>query len=478
MVGKWHMGRDRGATVSVDGNANGVFTEYDYDYGLAEPGTMVYHPMRRGFDACYGFINLGGQSYWQYEHGFFENLWRFELNTPIDGVEDDDGLATYLTTRLTEEACSFIETQAAAATPFFLHLAYNAVHTPMEAPSSPPGLGEGDPGWYPDADWYNAKYPNMWQTPDYSASNGQAEDQAVRAVLMAMLYHMDQGIGQVVDALKTNGVWENTIVVFWSDNGGASASRASNAPLRERKHFNYEGGVRVPMAICWPAGLGAYSNTSVSAPVMSIDILPTVLAAAEIEPLNGFDGFDGKNLLPLIRGQVEGVHDALYWSEGGEAGEYAVRQGDWKLYIDEDVYELYNLRDDIGETNDLAALYPEKVRSMRQAFFAWLTEMVHASGDRLDERLWSTTTPPDAGKAAIEIQGAQAQDGQVELEYDEKVGWLTGGPVFEATDALVDGWAPVDPGSLEQIDRFLDTATYRARFDAATPVGFLRVLEE
>jgi arylsulfatase A-like enzyme len=312
------------------------------------------------------------------------------MDEPIGGIDDGDALETYLTTRFTEEACSFIETQAASNNPFFVFLSYNAVHTPMEAPSSPAGLSEGDSGWYPDADWFNTNYPNMWQTPAYSHSLGRQQDQDTRAILMAMLYHMDEGIGQVVDTLKTNGVWNNTIVIFWSDNGGSQASRASNNPLRERKHFNYEGGIRVPMSISWPDGLGAYSNTVVSSPVMSIDILPTVLDAADIEPLNGFEALDGKSLLPLIRGEVESVHDALYWSEGGEAGEYAVREGDWKLYIDEDIYELYNLRDDISESTDLSGTYPERVSSMRQKFLAWMNEMVDASGDQLDDRLWST----------------------------------------------------------------------------------------
>jgi hypothetical protein len=292
---------------------------------------------------------------------------------------------------------------------------------------------------------------------------------------MAMLYHMDQGIGRVVDTLKAEGVWENTIIVFWSDNGGAKASGASNNPLHEQKHFNYEGGIRVPMTVCWPAGLGACSNTVVSAPVMSIDILPTVLDAAEIEPINGFDAFDGKSLLPLIRGEVENIHDALCWSEGGVAGEYSIRQGDRKLYIDENVYELYNLADDIGESNDLSNVNPDKVRELRQKFFAWMSEMVAASGDVLDDRLWSYTTPPNPSGSAIDLYQVQAGDGSFEIEYDEMVGWLTNGPVFESTDSLTNNWTPVVPESLQQLDRYLDKGTYRAAFPADQPQQFFRI---
>jgi arylsulfatase A-like enzyme len=470
-VGKWHQGRDRTASVSIDGNTNSVFTEFDYDYGTAAEQTMLYHPMKRGFDTCYGFINLGGQSYWNYEYGFFDDLWRFECDTPVDGVDDGDALETYLTTRFTEKACDFIETQSAADQPFFVYLSYNAVHTPMEAPASPDGLSEGDEGWYPDADWYDANYPDMGQTPSYVYDTmSDADKQANRAILMAMLYHMDQGIGQVLQTLEDQGVRDNTIVIFWSDNGGSQASVAANDPLRERKHFNYDGGVRVPMTLSWPDVLGAYSNTTVSAPVMSIDLLPTVLDAAGIEPLNGFDALDGKSLLPLIRGEVDSIHESLCWSEGGDTGEYAIRQGDWKLYIDEDVYELYNLRDDIGETNDLSALYPDRLRAMRQDFFAWMSEMTDDAGDDIDERLW-TLTPDGSTNAAI--QAYSFSGGTLEIEYDETADSGTG---FETTGNLVSNvWKTVTPDSQIQLDRYLDQSTYRVEFTTDDPKKFFRI---
>lgn len=482
MVGKWHQNRDRTATVGVDGNGDGDFIDFVEDYGFAVPETMRYHPMRRGYDEVYGFIDLGGSSYWNYGNGFFEDYYRHQSGSPIGGVNDGDALETYMTTRYTEEACAFIEAQSASNKPFFLHLAYNAVHTPMEAPASPAGLSEGDPGWFPDATWYSNHFPNMWQTPAYNlpgALDTQAERdaiQATRASLMAMLYHLDRGIGQVVETLKARGVWENTIVVFWSDNGGALASAAANAPLRERKHFNYEGGVRVPMALSWPAGLGAYSNSTVSAPVISLDILPTVLDAAVIEPVGGFDVFDGKSLLPLIRGETDSIHDALYWSEGGETGEYAIRQGDWKLYIAKTKYELYNLAADIGESNDLAGIYPDKVRALRQAFFAWMSEMTEVSGDNLDDRLWSTVAAPVPGASAIDLYRVRTTNGLLQVEYDEKAGWLPTGPVFESTDSLTNNhWVPVAPDELDQLDRYLELGTYRAGFAVDRPQRFIRI---
>jgi hypothetical protein len=229
------------------------------------------------------------------------------------------------------------------------------------------------------------------------------------------------------------------------------------------------------MSICWPDGLSDYSNTTVSAPVISLDILPTVLDAAGIEPLNGFEAFDGRSWLPLIRGETNRIHESLCWSEGGETGEYSIRQGDWKLYIDENVYELYNLAADIGETNDLSDVYPEQVRAMRQDFFAWMTEMTDAAGDDLDSRLWSITVPPVSGASAVELHSVELSDGMLEVEYDEKAGWLTNGPVFESSASLTNGWTSVVPDTMEQLDRYLDFGTYRAGFSTDEPEKFIRI---
>ena len=392
-VGKWHMGRDKNAKCSIDGNGDGDYIDLE-DYGTIPLSEFAFNPLVRGFDYFYGFVYLGGNDYFNYGEHCFKDNYRFKMGDPIDGISDGDDVKTYYTTRFTDEACSFIETQAATNKPFFLHLAYNAVHTPMQAPVSPAGIAEGAPGWFPDAAWFNARYPDMWKSPAYYDPASPAEKQANRAILMAMLYHMDVGIGRVMDTLKAKGIWDNTLIFFFSDNGGALASVASNNPLREQKHTNYEGGIRVPFALSWPAGLGSRTNIVIDAPVISIDILPTMLEAAGITPTNGFKQFDGRSLLPLIRGEVTSLHDYLYWSEGQIDYEYAIRAGDWKLYINHDTNELYNLTDDIGETNDLAAVYPDKVRALRQEHFRWMTEMATASKDDLEARLWNFESAP------------------------------------------------------------------------------------
>jgi arylsulfatase A-like enzyme len=490
MIGKWHSGRDQTVEVTVDGNSDGDFVDFGTvsepldDYGaLVRPSTAVSHPMNRGFDEVYGFLNLGGQSYWEYGYGFYENFERKNAFTDIDGISDGDDVSTYLTTRLTDKACDFIERQVAANKPFHVHLAYNAVHAPMHAPASPVGLNEGDEGWYPDAAWYEANYPNMWQSLGYlsaTETDTQAEIDAIvdnRSILMAMLYHMDQGIGRVIQTLVDQGVRDNTIVVFWSDNGGASASSAANEPLRLRKHFNYEGGVRVPMTISWPAELTDYAGTTIDAPVTALDILPTVLDAANIEPVYGFDAFDGKSWLPLIKGEVSNLHDYIAWSEGEPEGEYAIRAGDWKLYVDEDTYELYNLAADIDESDDLSASNPDKLRELRQLLYQWMADVTSDAGETLESRLWSygTTSAPD-GSNPINLQSLQVNNDSFVIEFDEKIGWISPSASFEATDNLNPlNWQTVVPDTLEEIDRFKDTGSYQAVFTIDRDMRIFRI---
>jgi len=447
MVGKWHMGRDRSATVSIDGNTDNDFTDFEDDYGTAVLASMPYNPMSRGFDDVYGFINLGGQSYWDYGSGFFDSLHRYQVDEPIDGLVDGDAVATYLTTRLTDVACDTIEDQVAAGKPFYVHVAYNAPHTPLHAPTSPVGLSEGDADWYPDAAYYNSEFPNMWESATYSSPSNSVTNQANRSILMAMLYHMDQGIGRIVAQLKdpngdgneADSVYEDTIIVFWSDNGGAAATASSNIPLHGTKQLNYEGGVRVPMSITWPNGLSGYAGDTVDAPIMAFDLLPTILDACGIEPAGGgFDQFDGKSVLPLIRGEVSELHEALYWSEG-QNGEYAIRKGRWKLYIDEDSYELYDLDADIGEGTDLADLYPEVLRELRQMHYAWMVETTTAAGIDLDERLWNYTTPaPEKLTATLSEEAFDYTAGSLNGQSGG-AGWASGwsGDMLVADGSLV-----------------------------------------
>lgn len=310
-IGKWHLGLDE-----------------DYP-------ELKWHAMSRGFDECYKFMGRGGHSYFdlrsdsegKFAHPIYRNKERI----------NDEG---YLTNRLSEEAVAFIDRNQQR--PFFLYLAYNAVHAPAEAPQA-------------DIDEYRRRFPGL---------------STERAILMAMLKHLDDGVGDVVARLKQDGLFDNTLLFFLTDNGGSRAMRADNTPLRGFKGSLEEGGIRTPFLVSWPAKFSG--KRTIDTPVISLDILPTVLDALGKLPVE--NDFDGKSLLPLFRGESTTHHDTLYWSKGGD-GEWAVRRGDWKLRAVKEQRELFNLADDPSETTNLAEKRPELVQTLSSAFDAWIAQM-------------------------------------------------------------------------------------------------------
>ncbi|MHC4403464.1 MAG: sulfatase family protein [Planctomycetota bacterium] len=243
----------------------------------------------------------------------------------------------YLTHRITEEAVSFIRRHTSR--PFFLYVAYNAVHAPAQAPKEDVKRQTGD---------------------------------ETRDTLMAMLKHLDDGVGQIVGTLKGEGLFENTLLFFLTDNGGSAAMHANNAPLRGFKQQDYEGGIRVPFIVSWPAALPR--GTTCDVPVCSIDVVPTALAAAGI-PRPADRVLDGNNILPALQGETNRVHEHLFWSSGGREGKWAVRSGRWKLVGQKDLVELFDLEADLGETTDLSQDNPQKVAELTRLHDAWLDQM-------------------------------------------------------------------------------------------------------
>jgi arylsulfatase A-like enzyme len=180
-----------------------------------------------------------------------------------------------------------------------------------------------------------------------------------------MLVALDDAVGQVLDALKEHGLDERTLVFFLSDNGGPTPSNTSrNDPLRGIKGQTYEGGIRVPFLVRWKGRLP--QGQVYARPVVSLDIVPTALAAAGVERPKGLDGVD---LLPFLTGKDPAApHTTLFWRFGQRA---AVRAGEWKLVLDAGTSELYRIADDPGEARDLAAEQPEKVKELRAAYEEW-----------------------------------------------------------------------------------------------------------
>jgi len=287
----------------------------------------AWSPALRGFDEVYGFLGRGAHDY-------------FKLDDPSDPIYrrtepvKDTG---YLTDRLGEETTAFLTRHKES--PFFAYLAFNAVHAPLQAPAD--------------------------ELAKFSTGNPD------RDARLAMGKRMDDAIGLVVRTLKEQGRWENTLLFFLSDNGGPLANSADNRPLRGGKHTDYEGGVRVPFLVSWPAKIKPGETQAV---VSSLDILPTALAAAGLTPLGG-KPLDGRDLLPILTRSETPPGRDLFWSGGEKEGWWAVRSGDWKLVTEKGRMMLFDLATDAAEATDLAAKMPEKVAELTKLHDAWLTGM-------------------------------------------------------------------------------------------------------
>lgn len=290
--------------------------------------TLDYNPVARGFDEFFGFMGRGAHDYYDLDNPE-SPLYRGLETTTAEG---------YLTNILTAEATDFIRRHKDQ--PFFCYLAYNAVHAPAQAPAEDiADFDTGDP---------------------------------TRDILMAMLRYLDRGVGEVVNTLKQEGVWDNTLLFFLTDNGGAGAMHANNTPLRGMKQDNWEGGIRTPFVMSWPDRFTG--GRTIETPVISLDILPTVLDAVGVEePAD--QPFDGKSILPVISDEKDQLHKWLFWSEGGETGEWAVRYDDWKLVVIKNQFHLSDLSNDGSEQENLADIYPDTADLMIEKYLEWLDEM-------------------------------------------------------------------------------------------------------
>ena len=239
-----------------------------------------------------------------------------------------------MTDALADETCAFIDKNYRQ--PFFIILAFNAVHTPMEAE-------EQD----------LAKFPELI---------------GKRKKLAAMTLSMDRACGKVFDKISELNLDENTIIIFTNDNGGPSDSNHSdNSPLSGSKANHLEGGIRVPFLLRWT---GVIAEKSVyEHPISMLDLLPTFVTAAG-GSIDDFAEIDGVNLWPYLNGDVgERPHQTLFWKKENRG---AIRDGDWKmLRFPDRPAELYDLSQDISETNNLAMEYPNKVKVLYKKLFEW-----------------------------------------------------------------------------------------------------------
>jgi len=298
-------------------------------------GGAQFHPDKQGFDLS--FVTGGDHVNWKVSPPF-------------------QSRAGYLADCLTDEAEKFIE--ANKDNPFFLYLCHFAVHIPLQAKQD-----------------YIGKF----------AAKAKPEEPQHNTTYAAMIQSVDESVGRVMKQLDRLGLADNTVVVFMSDNGGLAVKEGpntpatSNAPLLAAKGYVYEGGIRVPLIVRWPGAVRPGSVCSV--PVSSVDFYPTMLEIAGVQD-DPNHVVDGESVVPLLKEAGGLKRDALYWhyphysNQGGLPGG-AVRKGDYKLieFYDDNHLELYNLKDDIGEKNNLAGKMPEKAAELHKMLRSWLREV-------------------------------------------------------------------------------------------------------
>ncbi len=339
LVGKWHLG-----------------------------GTAEFHPQRRGFDEFFGFLHEGhyyvpppwkgvttwlrrktlpdgGQGRWTSPDGRIvwsthmgNNEHEYDTDNPLLRSSQPVEEKSDLTTAFTREASDFIRRHRAQ--PFFLYLAYNAVHSPMQA-----------------TDAYLKKFRHI--------------EDIHRRIFAAMLAQLDDSVGQLIATLRDNGLEENTLIAFISDNGGPTKElTSSNAPLRGGKGELREGGIRVPFIVSWKGHIT--SRRVVDVPVVSMDLGATAMELAGAAAAKA--KFDGVSLLPLLSGKSDRApHETLFWRVGKKN---ALRHGDWKLIRDGNAWQLFNLAHDVSESSDLAAGQGDRVRELSELWDRWNAEQI------------------------------------------------------------------------------------------------------
>lgn len=326
--------------------------------------TEEFWPTKQGFD-----VNKGG---WKHGGPWFGG----KYFSPYKNPRLEDGpKGEHLPTRLANETVKFIE--ANQDKPFLAYLSFYSVHTPL---LTTPELKKK---YQAKAERLGLNGKTEFAPEEQSFPGGRKREVRIlqrHAVYAGMMESMDRAIGIVLDKLKELKLDENTVVCFTSDNGGLSTSEGSptsNLPFRGGKGWTYEGGIREPFLIKWPGVTKAGSVSSV--PVCSIDFYPTLL---EIAGVRSGQNVDGLSLVPLLKGGKAPSRDALYWhyphySNQGGIPSGAIRMGDWKLIerYEDGRTHLYNLKDDIGERNDVAAANQKRVRQMRAKLHSWYTEV-------------------------------------------------------------------------------------------------------
>ena len=316
------------------GYASGIFGKWDLGQ------LRRFLPLQRGFDGFYGFVNTG-IDYYTHERYGVPSMYR-------DNEPTTEDKGTYTTDLFTREATQFITKHRNA--PFLCYVPYNAPHIasvlekprPVQAPE---------------------EYVKLYPEPKNDKEKRRTDH-------MAALTCMDEAIGQLLDLLEQQGLADNTIVVFFSDNGGSGT--ADNTPLRGHKGQMFEGGVRVPCIVRWPGTIPP--GTVCDEFLTSLEFFPMLCNAAGVDPPEdvALDGFD---MTPVLAGQSPSSRTEMFWQRRGDQ---AARVGNWKWVDSRRGSGLFDLSKDVGEQHDLSEEQPETLRQVKARFDAWERRMAEA----------------------------------------------------------------------------------------------------
>ena len=344
---EWPLGAapgDSARELAVTGAAlPALLKKNGYTTGLIGKWHLGFNPETgpnaQGFDEFFGFMS-GAVDYYMHRRGD-GTADLYENKTPVESSQ-------YLTDAITARAIDFVARHASE--PFFVEVAFNAVHWPYEAPDMP---------------------ASARRTPraigDLALYDGPEDEHPVtRRTYVRMLERADEGVGQILAELARRGLTRNTLVIFTNDNGGEWLSR--NAPLKERKSTLWEGGIRVPLILRWPGVLPARKVSNQVA--VTMDLTATILSVTGT-PVPATHKLDGIDLLPTLTGRAPTVSRELFWRRPRPFLQRAVRSGNWKLLWEGQQFYLFDLANDQIERNDLTGVHPDVVRRLKMAIEAW-----------------------------------------------------------------------------------------------------------
>lgn len=329
-------GRSLPALLRANGYATGLVGKWHLGF------KPEFGPNAHGFDEFFGFL-CGAVDYYTHRRGdgtpdLFENT------KPIEA-------AGYLTDEITTRAIRFVDIHATG--PFYLEVAYNAVHWPFEPPNQRPADPNSVPRPNEKGDF------RIYQGPDDASP-------ATRRDYVRMLERVDEGVGAMLAALERHALARNTLVIFTNDNGGEWLSR--NAPFSHRKSTLWEGGIRVPLIMRWPGQLPARKTSAQVA--ITMDLTASIVAVTGTTAPDHY--LEGVNIIPSLAGKAPEVERELFWRIVRPSRlQKAVRSGRWKLLIDGNQFLLFDLKTDLAERNDLAARHPELVGKLKRRIGEW-----------------------------------------------------------------------------------------------------------